>query len=102
MGNFKSEKTYWLRVHIFIEGRVQGVGYRWWTRHQAKKLGLVGWVRNLHDKRVEAVFEGPKDKVEVMVNKCKKGPLFSKVYHIDISWEKPENEFSDFEILPTV
>ncbi len=87
-----------VRAHVFIEGRVQGIFYRMWTREQAQKLGLVGWVRNLEDGRVEAVFEGPKDKVEKMVKKCHKGPHPAGIEHIDVSWEKATGEFSIFEI----
>lgn len=54
-----------LRAHIFIEGRVQEVGFRWWTAQKAKKMGLAGWVRNLSEGEVEAVVEGKKTKVDL-------------------------------------
>lgn len=100
-----------IRAHVFIQGRVQGINYRWWTSRTAQGLQLTGWVRNLEDGRVEAVFEGPKKKVEAMINKCKRGPMLSRVDHIDVIWEKATRrrqgyggqagEFSGFEILPT-
>jgi len=89
------------RVHIFIEGRVQGISYRYWTLRQAQGLQLTGWVRNLADGRVETVFEGPKARVEEMIKKCKRGPMLAGVKHIDINWEDATGEFEGFGILPT-
>lgn len=85
------------RAHLFIEGRVQGVFYRSFTHEQAGGLGLDGWVRNLHDGRVEAVFEGPKELVEQMIAACQKGPPGARVSHMDISWEPPAGE-KGFEV----
>ncbi len=87
------------RAHILIEGRVQGVSFRWWTVRSASKLGLTGWVKNLDDDRVEAVFEGLKDNVKKMVDKCNKGSWAAKVTHLDVSWEKATGEFKNFEIV---
>ena len=91
-----------VRAHVFIEGRVQGVFYRDWTRKTALGLGLTGWVRNLADGRVEAVFEAHKSDVEEMIEKCSKGTRISKVEHMDVNWEESTREFEGFEILPTV
>ncbi|OGM22208.1 acylphosphatase [Candidatus Woesebacteria bacterium RIFCSPLOWO2_01_FULL_39_21] len=87
-----------VRAHLFIQGRVQAVSYRFWTQRSAQSLEFTGWIKNLDDGRVEAVFEGPKEKVEEMVEKCKKGPRFSNVEHIDVIWEKATGEFEEFEI----
>lgn len=87
-----------VRVHVFIEGRVQGVFYRSWVLRQAQDLRLSGWVRNLEDGRVEAVFEGSKAKVEKMIEKCKEGSSYSSVEHIDVIWEKEMGEFKEFKI----
>lgn len=87
------------RVHIYIEGRVQGVSYRWWVLRQAQDLRLTGWVKNLADGRVEAVFEGPKKEVEKIIKKCRKGPMLAGVKHIDVIWEKPKGEFTSFQIV---
>ena len=86
------------RAHIFVEGKVQGVYYRVWVRTQAEKLGLTGWVKNLADGRVEAVFEGPKDKVEEIISKCKIGSSVAGVKRIDIKREKATGEHAGFEI----
>ena len=87
------------RVHVFIEGRVQGINYRWWTKKTAIGLSLTGWVRNLADGRVETVFEGPKGEVEEMVKKCKKGPMLAGVKHMDVIWEDATGEFKSFQIV---
>ncbi len=86
------------RAHVFIQGKVQGVFYRVWVRTQAEGLGLTGWIKNLTDGRVEAVFEGPKDKVEEIISKCKIGPSVAGVTHVDIKWEKATKEYAGFEI----
>jgi len=86
------------RVHIFVSGRVQGVFFRENTRKRAKKLGIKGWVRNLPDGRVEAVFEGKKDKIEELVNWAKKGPMFAKVDGVEVILEEYKEEFDNFEI----
>ncbi|MGB6881743.1 MAG: acylphosphatase [Microgenomates group bacterium] len=87
-----------IRAHIFIEGRVQGIFYRVWILRQAQHIGLTGWVKNLEDGRVEAVFEGPKSKVEKMVKECHKGPRLAGVKHIEVIWEKATGELDTFEI----
>lgn len=66
-------------IRIVLSGRVQGVGYRAWTERHARSLGLTGWVRNLHDGTVEAVFHGPADKVDDMISRCRKGPDRARV-----------------------
>ena len=87
-----------VRAHIFIKGKVQGVFYRDWTAQKASALGLTGWVKNLEDGRVEAVFEGPKDKITEIVENCREGSVLAKVEHVDALWEKATGEFSSFEI----
>ena len=61
-------------VRVRIEGRVQGVGYRYWTADTASALGLRGWVRNRHDGGVEAVFAGRPTLIAEMVRRCRRGP----------------------------
>jgi len=87
-----------VRAHIFVSGRVQGVFFRENTRKKAKGLGICGWVRNLADSRVEAVFEGEKYKVEELVNWARKGPWIAKVEKLETVPEEYKGEFTDFEI----
>ena len=86
------------RAHIFVSGRVQGVLFRDGTQRRAKRLGINGWVRNLADGRVEAIFEGEKNKVEQIVNWAKKGPILAKVKDFKVEWQEYKGEFGDFEI----
>lgn len=87
-----------IRVHIFVQGMVQGIFFRAKTRQKAKVLGLTGWVKNLPDGRVEAVFEGEKEKVEQTIEWIKKGPLFSRVDDVKVDFEEYKGEFENFEI----
>jgi len=88
-----------MRVHIFVSGRVQGVFFRSRTQEEAEKLGLVGWVKNTPDGKVEIVAEGDKEKLEELIAWCKKGPLFAKVENVEVEWQESTGEFSSFEIL---
>lgn len=63
-----------MRVRVLVSGRVQGVFFRESTRREAEGLGVAGWVRNLPDGRVEALFDGPSDNVEALVAWCRRGP----------------------------
>jgi len=67
------------RVHLIIEGRVQGVWYRDSARREALRLGLSGWVKNRTDGTVEALVEGPEEDVEALVSWCRKGPPAARV-----------------------
>jgi acylphosphatase len=87
-----------VRVHVFVEGRVQGVFFRANTRGEANLLGLTGWVKNCWDGRVEAVFEGEKKKVERIIAWCKKGPLGALVRNVETSWEQATGEYDTFSI----
>ena len=87
------------RVHIFISGKVQGVFFRQALKVIAKKNNVSGWVRNLTDKRVEAMLEGDNKSVNLVVEWAKIGPANSHVDNIEISNEEFKNEFSTFEVL---
>jgi len=88
-----------VRAHVFIEGKVQGVFYRSWTRSMAESFGLTGWIKNLEDGRVEAVFEGETEKVEEMIAKSKEGSKAAEVKHVDIMWEEAEGNFVEFKVF---
>lgn len=86
------------RIHVLISGRVQGVFFRQNTLKRAKFLDLVGWVKNTEDGKVEAVFEGEKEKIGKIIEWLKIGPPLAKVENVEIEWEEPKGEFLDFEI----
>ncbi|MBI4823955.1 MAG: acylphosphatase [Nitrospirae bacterium] len=86
------------RAHLIISGRVQGVFYRSFAEETALSLGLKGWVRNLPDGRVEAVFEGERQDIEKAISLCQKGPPVSKVSDISVKWEEFQAEFRGFSI----
>lgn len=87
-----------LRAHVLIHGLVQGVYFRASTREEAVRLGVAGWVRNLPNGSVEAVFEGEKRRVEEIVGWCHKGPPGARVEKVEVSWDQFKGEFSRFDI----
>jgi acylphosphatase len=87
-----------LRARVIVHGLVQGVWFRASTKDEADRLGVTGWVRNLPDGSVEALFEGPKKKVEAIVEWCHRGPAGAKVNSVDIAWEPYTSGFGHFEI----
>lgn len=86
----KSESSTTVRAHVFVSGRVQGVGFRYHTTFEARKRGVGGWVQNLPDGRVEAVFEGSKEVVETMIHWCHRGPDTAMVTDVAVEYESPE------------
>jgi len=78
-----------IRAHVFVSGRVQGVYYRATTRDTARERGVDGWVRNLDDGRVEAVFEGPEADVESMLEWCHTGSPKARVDDVDVEYGDP-------------
>jgi acylphosphatase len=88
-------------VRVRIEGRVQGVGYRYWTERVAGDLGLDGWVRNRRDGAVEALFVGSPDDVAEMLERCRDGPPAAQVTSVTIL-EEDGAASAGFEVLPTL
>jgi acylphosphatase len=86
------------RLHIVIEGIVQGVFYRASTIEESGKLGLTGWVKNCSDGRVEAVFEGDIDNIKKIVEWCKEGPPGAVVRNVETTWERATGEYDSFTI----
>ncbi|MCL6557737.1 MAG: acylphosphatase [Firmicutes bacterium] len=87
-----------IRVHVIVKGRVQGVYFRGHTREQAVAAGVTGWVRNLPDGSVEAVFEGEDEAVERVVAWCRKGPPAARVTGVTVNRGDWRGEFDDFTI----
>ena len=86
------------RAHIFISGKVQGVFFRENTRKKAAEFGLSGFVRNLSNGKVEAIFEGEKEKIEKIIQWIKKEPETAQIENIEIDWQNYQGEFENFEI----
>lgn len=94
-------------ARVFISGFVQGVGFRRFVKHHALKLGLTGWVKNLSDNRVEAIFQSSAssdqeamERIEKMIAICKKGAFLSEVRDVNVIWEEDSKEISKtFEII---
>lgn len=86
------------RAHLYIKGKVQGVFYRAFTQEVADSLGLTGWVRNLPDRKVEAVFEGDRGLIEKAIMRCHEGPPYASVTDIEVTWENNLEGFNDFRI----
>jgi acylphosphatase len=86
------------RARVRISGRVQGVYFRAYARDAGRLIGIEGWVRNLPDGRVEAVFEGDAQKVEEMIEWCRNGSPLSRVEAVDIEYETYTGEFKSFSI----
>lgn len=82
-----------VRAHVFISGKVQGVFFRFATLREAQKRDVKGWIQNLPDGRVEAVFEEEKEKVGEMIGFCRKGPPEAVIDKVEVFWE----EFTGFE-----
>lgn len=85
------------QVHLFINGDVIGVGFRAWTKIQAKIIGVTGWVKNV-ESRVEALIQGEEEKVNQIIEIIKKGPPVSHVSDVEIFWQEPKEVFDAFEI----
>ena len=86
------------RVHLIITGRVQGVWYRSYTKDKAQKIGLTGWIRNLENGDVEAIFEGEEKAIEEMIVWCYSGSPLAEIDDIQTMYEKFSDEFEEFTI----
>ena len=91
-----------IAARVFVSGRVQGVGFRESARRAALERGVVGWVRNLADGRVEALFEGAPWAVRAMVAWCEDGPTFARVDAVEVGWEAPTGRFWTFSVERTL
>ena len=81
-----------VRAHAWVGGRVQGVGFRFFVQHHALRLGLTGFVRNLADRRVEVVVEGPAGNAHALLDAVREGPAGARVAAVELIWEPPRGE----------
>lgn len=86
------------RLHVLISGRVQGVNFRYATRAAALELGLRGWVRNLRDGNVEAVFEGEEAALKLVLEWCRRGPPAARVEDVEVTWEPAQGQAPGFSV----
>jgi acylphosphatase len=87
-----------IRAHVFVTGRVQGVYFRQNTKQVATRHGIAGWVRNLDDGRVEAIFEGDETSINEVIEWCHVGPPKAQVDDVTVKFEKYAGEFADFDV----
>jgi acylphosphatase len=89
------------RLHAWIDGHVQGVGFRYFVREQAAAMPITGWVRNLHDGRVEMIAEGKREDLDKLLTAVKQGPRASHVIEVRTEWGTAKGEFDSFRVQPT-
>ena len=87
------------QLHVVISGLVQGVGYRHATYRRALECGVTGWVRNLPNGDVEAVFQGDRATVDRMLQWCQDGPALARVERVQEIWETPSENLDHFQIV---
>ena len=86
------------RVHVFYSGRVQGVGFRMTAEEAAQEFGVVGWVKNLRDGRVELLAEGEPEILERFLRALRGGPMKNFIQQVELSWGHASEVFHEFEI----
>ncbi len=90
-----------MRLHVFVDGRVQGVGFRYFVVQVAELLQVNGWVRNTGDGRVEVMAEGERDVLDKLLEYLGKGPRAAFVSEVRQEWEAATGEFTYFEVRQT-
>ncbi|NLI97241.1 acylphosphatase [bacterium] len=86
------------RLHVVIQGLVQGVSFRYFTIRLAERLNLTGWVRNVGSDKVETIAEGKEDSLKAFLDELRIGPPSARVTKVDVEWEKPTFEFEGFRV----
>ena len=90
------------RLHVILDGRVQGVGFRYFVLENALPLHLTGWVRNTSGGQVEVVAEGGRKELEQLLETLRRGPRSAFITYVDQEWPPATGEFSHFEVRSTV
>jgi acylphosphatase len=92
-----------VHAHVWVKGRVQGVGFRAYVEYNARQMnGLTGWVRNVGYDTVEAIAEGERSTVERFIQMMKDGPRGSRVDESKVEWEEPTGEFDRFGVRRSI
>ena len=89
------------RLHAFVQGIVQGVGFRFFIYQTGLNLQLYGWVRNRINGNVEILAEGPREKLDALLREIRKGPQMAQIVKVDVEWYKSQNNLPPFTILQT-
>ncbi len=90
------------RLHIWVTGRVQGVGFRMFVYGSASRLNLVGWVRNRYNGDVEIIAQGPRDKLFTLLSEVRLGPPASIITDVKYVWEEPDGKFNRFDLAASL
>lgn len=90
------------RLHAWVEGHVQGVGFRYFVLDTAERLRLSGWVRNTFNEEVEILAEGPRADLELLIEALHRGPRSAVVTNVRLEWSTASGLFSKFSVAPTV
>jgi acylphosphatase len=93
--------TSFARLHVTVEGEVQGVGFRYFVIEKAEQLGLKGWVRNRDHGNVEVCAEGSRYDLEQLIQCLQDGPPSANVSHVEIEWLPASGEFTSFWLRST-
>jgi acylphosphatase len=88
-----------VRVRVFVDGRVQGVAYRFFAEKYAGRLDVTGWIRNLPDGRVEVLAEGTEAHIEAFLTRLRDGPGLARIETFEVSREPATGEFRDFRVV---
>jgi acylphosphatase len=88
-----------MQARIYISGFVQGIGFRYFVKSNARKLGLKGWVQNVPEGKVEVLAQGEKEAIGKLIKLCEKGPFLSEVKSAIVVWDKEEEQFDDFKVV---
>lgn len=89
------------QLHALVDGHVQGVGYRYFVKNTADALALTGWVRNKWDGRVEVLAEGPREALEQLLEKLRRGPSSAFVSDVKIDWNPSSGAYTRFNVAPS-
>ncbi len=86
------------QLSVRVIGNVQHVGFRYFVRTAAKRLGIKGWVRNENDGCVTVLAEGPSERLRILLRSLNVGPSLARVENLEINWSEPSGQYSDFQI----
>ncbi len=86
------------RLHAFVSGRVQGVGFRWFVIQEAQERNLTGWCRNLYNGKVEVLAEGELESLNDLLQLLRQGPGGSRVSDVEVEWSPAKGEFRRFSV----